>query len=235
LEQFIVESKTLFLEVWFFLPKSTAEWFGTCALIAHLAGYFMYAKATLSDENKPNIAVWFIWLFGGVVELITYDHITGAHWATSSVPFACVVGLIAITGAITYKQVTAWWHKTKFECHKPTWDDYLVIVFDGGAFMYWYFIATPEAAFYANAFAVGTSIFTFWPIWKTTWKEPRSENPSMWLVWSSAYTLMMCAAITSGSSDVWELYVYPIIYLVLHLTVALLALRHRGLKHQPAE
>ena len=76
--------------------------FGILAFSLHLLAYGMYAQQVFAEKVKPNVATWFMWLFGGIVEWQTYDHMTDSHWSTSLLSRKCVsVGVVLAVLFIT--------------------------------------------------------------------------------------------------------------------------------------
>lgn len=197
--------------------------FGMAAFSLHLIGYFLYARHIFHEKIKPNAATWIMWLIGGVVEWQTYDHMIGSHWSTSALPFACVLGLGAIFLATVYSQrreKLRGGQRTMY--HKPELQDWTFVTFDVAALMIWLFFDMAEEA---NIVAVATTVVTFIPIWRTTWREPESEHPTMWLIWCLAYACMLAALLLGHSTNIWWQGFYPVYYFVLHFVVAILAFR----------
>ncbi len=205
-----------------FIPKNAAEVFGTAAFSLHVLGYIIYARHVLSEKIRPNAATWFMWLFGGIVELVTYDAITGSHWSTTALPFACVIGVGIIGISITIAQLR---NKGRVVYHKPTRSDYYLVAFDMLAGALWLLGFSPVLA---NMIAVSTSITTFIPLWRTTYNEPKSEDPIPWMIWCAAYTMMTLAIMMGNGSGEIGLYFYPLYYFALHFTVIILITRKGG-------
>lgn len=197
--------------------------FGILAFVLHLVAYVMYAQQVLAEKVKPNVATWLMWLFGGIVEWQTYDHMTDSHWSSSLLPLACVLGLVAITLATIVSQVRERWRGTgRVIYHKPKLHDWAFVSFDVMALAIWLWFDLAELA---NTIAVGTTIVTFIPIWRTTWQEPESERPTMWLIWCTAYMCMLAAVLLRGSDNLlWQSF-YPLYFFALHAVVAVLAFR----------
>lgn len=206
-----------------YLPSTAAEIFGVTALTLHLIGYAMYGWMIFHEWGRPHILTWFMWLAGGIVEYATYQAIPGAHWSSNALPFACVLGLGFITLAIIFAQVKNWFRGTEYMYEPPETKDYWLFGFDAGAGLFWW-IDKWSAAF-ANFIAVGTSVFTFIPLWRATWRNPDSEHYLPWTVWTAAYMAMFLAVMTGPGAREWELYVYPLTYFVFHAIVVLLCLR----------
>ena len=205
-------------------PFTLAEFFGICALVLHLIAYGFYAHEVFHERIRPNVITWLMWLFGGVVELMTYNAITGSHWSSNALPFACVIGIGAITATMAYAQLRNTRNKTQYLYHKPLLSDYFLVLFDGVAVVYWLFGGNPVLA---NALAVCTSIITFIPLWRTTYQDPEGEQDIPWILWSVAYVFMFLAIYTGESSSEWGLYIFPVYYFALHVVVALLTIRRK--------
>ncbi len=200
-----------------------AEVFGITAFVLHLIAYVMYAEQVLAEKVKPNAATWLLWLFGGIVEWQTYDHMTDSHWSSSLLPLACVLGLGAITFATIFSQIRERRRGTgRTVYHHPELQDWAFVGFDVVALVIFLALDMPEEA---NVLAVVTTIVTFIPIWRTTWREPESERPAMWLIWCAAYVCLLASLLMRGGDNLWWSGFYPVYYFGLHLAVAILAMR----------
>lgn len=206
-----------------YTPHTAAEFFGTAALFLHLIGYSWYGWLVFQEFIRPHVLTWFMWLCGGIVEYATYQAIPGAHWSTNALPLACVLGLGGITFAILVAQVRAWTHAVNYDYEPLTGKDALMFGFDAAAGMLWVTKLTSAAT--ANIIAVGTSVFTFLPIWRTTYHKPDNEHYGPWAVWTAAYMAMFAAVFTGQGAGEWGLYVYPILYFIFHAIVVVLCIR----------
>ena len=198
------------------------ELFGTAALIVHLIAYSIYAREVFHERIRPNISSWLMWLFGGVVELATYNAISGSSWSTNALPFGCVLGIGAITFVIGIAQIRNYIARTKYSYHAATRIDYALVSFDMAAAVYW---LLGGSAVWANIFAVSTSFISFIPIIRTTYRDPAGEHHLPWILWSIAYGLMFLAVVTGPSSESLGLYFFPLYYFLLHAGVAVLSKR----------
>lgn len=211
------------MESSFALINTPAEFFGTASLILHLIAYFIYAREVFSERIRANVIVWLLWLFGGVVELLTYHAITGSHWTTDALPIACVIGVGGITLAMAFAQLKHYLRKTVYDAyHAPETKDWYLVGFDLAALVLWIWSGN---AVWANVLAVSTTIITFIPQWRTTYRHPQHENYLPWSIWSVAYIFMLMAVITGDGAHEWGLYFFPIYYFALHAVVVWLSLR----------
>lgn len=196
--------------------------FGLTAFTLHIAGYTWYFSEILRGTTRPNTAYWFMCLVGAVVETYTYDGI-GSHWSTSALPYACIIGVLAIT-AVTASMQLRLRLKGRVEVAYEASDkkDYYLVIID---FLALGIFAIFQKAFLANFIAVASSVVTFYPIWKTTLRNGH-ERPGPWVVWCFAYYFMWLAVLADAEPEkVWELSFYPLYYLGLHAVVALLAFK----------
>lgn len=187
---------------------------GIVAGLFQIAGYFDYFKKIGAGRIKPNAASWSIWAFGAVLESTSYVFVTG-DWVKNLLPIACAACAVLLFliclkrghfGAIS-----------RFE--------WVLIVADCIAiFVWWWF----ESATYANFLLVLTAVISFVPIIIHVWKDATVEHAWPWFLWSSAYALLGVVVLLRWEK--WEDLVYPAVFLVLHLIVAILALDSRGQK-----
>lgn len=192
---------------------------GVLALLLHVWGYAWYAREIFRGRTRPNAASWFMWLVGAWVEYVTFDAID-SHWATSALPLACFLGCCVIFVVTAALQLAKWRSGSRDKVYHPArWTDYAAVSADLGA--YAAYAATGGAA-WANAFAVITSIISFIPIWRTTWRHG-NEMPGPWLVWCAAYLAMLGAVLTGDGAERLAQSVYPAYYLLLSLVVAVLS------------
>ncbi len=200
------------------------EIFGASSFFLHIAAYAWYIRDIIAQKILPNISSWLMWLFGAWIEYLTYNSITGSHWSTSALPFACALGMSSIVLVILLLQINQR-RSTSSDIRfvKPEKVDYLLITFDVTAAAIWLFWDAPE---FANIVAVSTSIVTFIPIWRSTYKAPTNERFEPWALWSCAYLAMAGAVVLSGNTEInlAQLF-YPLYYFVLHAVVLILAVR----------
>lgn len=188
--------------------------------VLHLTGYTLYAINTLREDIKPNAASWLMWMFGGLIEYATYEAIDSETWFSSSLPIACLIGLSMIFLATSIVQVR---HRlagngSSSTFHKPEPLDYGLISFDASAGLIWYFLNLPTVA---NILAVGSSVVTFIPIWRTTLATGQ-EKPAPWIFWCLAYFGMTLIVILEGGQSILNQLFYPLYYLLLHSGVLIL-------------
>lgn len=189
---------------------------GILALLLHVWGYAWYAREIFRGRTRPNAASWFMWLVGAWVEYVTFDAID-SHWATSALPLACFLGCCAIFIATAVLQFATWRSGSRDRVYHPArWPDYAAVSADLGAYVAY---AVTGGAAWAHAFAVVTSIVSFIPIWRTTWRHG-NEMPGPWLVWCAAYLAMLGAVLAGDGAERLAQSVYPAYYFLLSAVVA---------------
>lgn len=197
----------------------TASWpvvFGTIALLLHVAGYAWYAREIFRGRTRPNVASWLMWLVGAWVEYVTFDAID-SHWSTSALPLACFLGCCAIFIVTAALQFAKWRSGSGETVYYPArWPDYAAVSADLAAYAAY---AITGGAAWAHAFAVITSIVSFIPIWRSTWRHGY-EASGPWLVWCAAYLAMLAAVMSGTGSERLAQSVYPAYYLMLSAVVA---------------
>ena len=72
-----------------------------------------------------------------------------------------------------------------------------------------------------------TTLTAFFPVLRSTWKTPERERPEPWLVWTAAYSVLAVVTLLADQGRHPALLVYPLLSVVLHGSVALMALRGR--------
>jgi hypothetical protein len=147
---------------------------------------------------------------------VTFDAID-SHWATSALPLACFLGCCAIFAVTGLLQLAKWRSGSSDTVYLPArWPDYTAVSADLGAYAAY---ALTGGAAWAHAFAVVTSIVSFIPIWRTTWRHG-NEMPGPWLVWCAAYLAMLGAVVAGDGGERLAQSVYPVYYFLLSLVVA---------------
>ena len=206
-----------------YLDGSTALALGLGAFVLHLAAYSWYAFEIFRGRTRPNTASWMMWLVGAWVEYVTYNGIDN-HWSSSALPLACLIGVCSIFLATALLQGYRFFKNIEGVAYeKPETNDYFLVLADISAYALY---VTTGGAVWANFIAVSTSIVTFIPLWKTTYRNG-NEHPGPWILWCTAYGCMLGAVISEGGSQVIEKGFYPVYYFLLHFVVVVLACKSR--------
>lgn len=184
---------------------------GILAGVLQVVGYIFYVKKINLGRIKPNTASWSIWAFGAVLESSSYVFVTG-DWVKNILPIACAVSAIVIF-------IYCFRHG-HFE--KPTKFEWSLVFLDCVAvFIWWWY----SSAVYANLFLVLTAVISFIPIFLHIWKDNMVEDAKPWFIWTLAYAVL--ALVVMLRWEKWEDLVYPAIFVILHIVVAILAIDSR--------
>ena len=184
---------------------------GVTAGLLQLIGYFYYVKKINIGRVKPNTASWSIWAFGAVLESTSYIFATG-DWVKNILPIAC-----ALSAVFIFLYCLRYGH-----FNWPTRFEWSLVVLDCIAILIWWYYSS---AVYANLYLVLTAVISFIPIIWHVWKDPMVEDALPWFVWTGAYSVL--AVVVLLRWEKWEDLVYPAVFAVLHVIIAVLALDRR--------
>ncbi len=180
-------------------------------------GYWLYIRHTLREETNPNPSSWLMWAYGTFL-IVVLELGRGASWEVLLMPTLCATCSIFVAYLAWQK------HKSLMPSHRADWTAFIVDI----ALTIGYIVAVILAA--SNVlderglgiatlmflvFSNATTVTTFTPMVRNLWQNPHHENPSPWLAWSAAYTVLALA--TWYQYGLWsEFIIYPIINLVFH-------------------
>lgn len=184
---------------------------GIFAGLLQVIGYLFYVKKINVGRVRPNTASWSIWAFGAVLESSSYVFVTG-DWVKNILPIACAVSAVAIF----------LYCLRKGHFKRPTNFEWSLVLLDSVAIFIWWWYSS---AVYANLFLVITAVISFVPILAHVWHDPMAEDSNPWFVWTSAYAVLALVVILRWEK--WEDLVYPLVFVILHIFVAVLALDKR--------
>jgi len=172
-----------------------------------LLGYYTYNRMALSGKIVPNTASWLIWAIGGVLTTISYVFVSG-DWVKDILPIVCSLSAVLI---FLFCLV-----KGRFQ--RIDAFEWTVIGLDISVTIYWYLSSD---TFVTNVLYILSAFPSFIPIIRYVWKNPLSENATPWILWSSAYLLMMMTVIIRFEK--WQDIFYPIALFALHIIIAILS------------
>lgn len=185
--------------------------------LMQLLGYLFYSLGTFSDKIKPNAASWSIWAFGAVLESASYIFLS-RDLLKNILPIVCAFSAIIFFLICVFRG--------RFESISSF--EKKIVALDIIITLLWYF---SESAFLANMLLVLTAIISFIPIIIHVNKDPTYESALPWFIWTGAYVCMLFVVIVRWEK--WEDVIYPVIFLILHLIVAILAVDFRKKNHLP--
>ena len=186
-------------------------WLGVFAGLLQVLGYWKYVKKINIGRVRPNTASWSIWAFGAVLESSSYVFTTG-DWVKNILPVAC-----AFSAVVMFVYCLRRGHFSL-----PTRFEWVLVALDCVAvFIWWWY----SSAIYANLFLVLTAFISFIPIFLHVWKDPMAEDALPWYIWTIAY--MTLALVVIMRWEKWEDLVYPLVFAILHIVVAIFSLDNR--------
>lgn len=182
---------------------------GILAGLIQISGYIYYVQLVKKNEIVPNTTSWLIWSYGNAIVCINYLFLgEGISWS-ESLPVVCAIS--NVFAGIYFLRKTL---KSKKKFDRPQNYEAVILFSDLVITSYWLF--TGESV--VTSFLLQISVFvSFIPITYETWKDPKSEKPGPWVIWSIAYLLFF---ISELGYDEWTKLVYPVHYLVWHALIA---------------
>ncbi len=204
----------------------------------HGAAYVYYLRLAVRGRTWPNPASWLMFAYGTALILLIESR-AGASWHELLLPLVCATSSIFIavaawrkSGAATLLTPFDWW---AFRADVALTVAYLAV---------WYamqsgFIAA-EYRLGANViFLVGvnaTTLTSFLPLLMSVRRDPSTEHPGPWAMWSLAYLLLIVVTVLDKSGpEGLLLLIYPAVNFILHTNVAALVLPTAKVHHdEPA-
>lgn len=198
---------------------------GLVAGALQAAGYGLYLRHALRAETRPNPASWLMFAYGtGLVVLL--EGVSGGAWPVLLLPAICAVSSIVVAA-----------QSLRHGANLRDLDRADLIAFGLDVAITVAYLATwtaqarglvdPRSFGAVNglllAGAAGTSITSFVPILRSTYRAPEYERPGPWIIWTGAYGTLGLVTLLSSASVI--LLIYPGINLLLHALVAALSVR----------
>lgn len=187
------------------------EILGTLAGVLQLVGYIIYIYFVFYKNIKPNASSWIMWTYGNL--LLTGSYISATENLSQQI-LPAVCGISCVITCIIFVI------GGKFE--KLDITEKIVLSIDILIGIFWIYSKNSE---WVNILVDGTAIISFVPIIRNTYKNPEEEHFLPWLVWTSAYVLLLIVAIQSHSNNPFLDIFYPASYATYHLLIALFALK----------
>jgi hypothetical protein len=191
------------------------------AALLQALGYILYARLFLKKAIRPNAASSFMFAYGTAL-LVLLEYGDGASWPMLALPATCAALSIGIALLCLRKGATE--RVDKVEATAFSADVWLTALWAAIAFGYG--DISPFSAGFLIAGNV-TTLTSFFPVLRSTWKTPERERPEPWLVWTAAYSVLAIVTVLADGGRHPALLAYPLLSVVLHGSVALMALRGR--------
>lgn len=202
-----------------------AELLGGLSALLQAAGYALYLRHALRSETRPNPASWLMFAYGTAL-VVALEAASGGTWPVLLLPAVCAlssvgVALVAFQAGATLRALDRA-DRVAFGL-----DVTLTIAYLAAWLARALHLVAPRLFTVVGAVllvgAAATSITSFAPIIRSTYRAPGTERPGPWLVWMAAYLAL--GATTLLATDAPALLVYPGINVALHALVAGLSLR----------
>lgn len=191
------------------------------AAVLQALGYLLYARLFLKKVIRPNAASSLMFAYGTFL-LVLLEYGDGAAWPVLALPATCAMLSIGIAILCLRKGATEavdGVEKTAFSA-----DVWLTVLWTAIAFGYG--DISPFSAGFLLAGNV-TTLTAFFPVLRSTWRTPERERPEPWLVWTAAYSVLTVVTLLADQGRHPALLAYPLLSVVLHGSVALMAVRGR--------
>jgi hypothetical protein len=192
------------------------------AAMLQALGYLLYARLFLKKSIRPNAASSFMFAYGTAL-LVLLEYSDGASWPMLALPATCATLSIGIALLCLRKRATD--PVDKVEATAFSADVWLTALWAAIAFGYG--DISPFSAGFLLAGNV-TTLTAFFPVLRSTWRTPERERPEPWLVWTAAYSLLSVVTFLADQGRHPALLAYPLLSVVLHGSIALMALRGRA-------
>ncbi|WP_219893865.1 SET domain-containing protein [Aquisediminimonas profunda] len=192
---------------------------GVLAAVFQISGYLLYIRNFLRRSIRPNAASYLMFAYGtSLVAFLAWQN--GAVLAELLLLFACAGMSVIVALMCLRKNATE--PVDRFEAIIFSADLWLTI-----GFAVMVFADVDKAAYAAVFLFLGnvTTLTSFMPILRSTWRDPRREQPLPWIVWSLAYIFLTAATLVTTGLDQPVLLMYPVANVVLHVAMALFSLR----------
>ncbi len=189
---------------------------GLIAGIVQLIGYVWYVQYVIQDKKRPGTGIspnsgsWLIWAYGNGIVCWNYIIAGGLISLKEALPVLCSAGTLVC--AILFLALR------KFE--KPSRFEIGILILDMLITWYWYQSGEHIVTQILLQLSVGIS---YVPIIRETKKDPGSERPGPWIVWTIAYVLLFAAEF---QGSFWK-HVYPLNYAFWCFVMALVSSRSK--------
>lgn len=190
---------------------------GVAAGCLQLVAYLVYIRFFLKDTIRPNPITWIMFSYGTSL-ILFLEWRAGAHWSVLLLPAVCaamsiIVALLCLRRGSIAPSGKA--ERLAFGADLGLTLGYIALVGSNGSGPYFNlgFIIAGNA----------TAVTAFIPILLSTWRNPQDEHVLPWSLWTVAYGLLLVTTLASSGVSEPGLLIYPVVSVVLHGAVAILA------------
>lgn len=193
---------------------------GLAAAILQATAYIVYAAQVVRADGRPNGMTWLMWSYGTFVFFAIELHL-GAPLSVLALPAVCMLCSIAVA---TY----AFLRNTYLRPGRQDWvalgfDGALMIGYAGAVAMLGTGRTLEGAGLFFVAIAGVSALTSSWPVLRTTLADPWNERPLAWFIWSTAYGLLVLAAMAERMP--WQFLAYPVLSQVINMLIGVFAMR----------
>ena len=205
--------------------SAAAALLGALAALLQATGYALYLRHALRSETRPNPASWLMFAYGTAL-VVVLETAAGGTWPVLLLPAVCAASSVVVA-AVTFRAGATL--RTLDQADQVAFglDIALTIAYVAVWLARALHLVEPRLFTLAGSFllvgAAATSITSFVPIVRSTYRVPGGERPGPWIVWTAAYAAL--GAATLLTADAPALLVYPGVNVLLHSLVAGLSLR----------
>ncbi|MDD5437848.1 MAG: hypothetical protein PHC70_01750 [Patescibacteria group bacterium] len=176
----------------------------------HILAFWLYYRQMLLGTSRPKAASWLLWPLLTTLNCVLYLLSTG-DWIKSILPIASTAAsLVIVTVALKRKHLD--WPKL--------WELIIMMAAVNVAILYLIFKSEMTSSLLMQACIV----ISFVPTIVGVAIQPRSERPTPWFIWASAYVLTLMVVLLRWRGQPSDL-VYPTNCFILHAIVGLLTFR----------
>ncbi len=197
------------------------QFIGLLAAVLQALAYAAYIRIFLKASIRPNAASWAMFGYGTAL-LVFLEAINGASWDILLLPGTCATMSIVVALLCFRKGATD--PVDSFEKRVFLADVILTLAYVGAAF------SVGRSGGMSLAFLVAgnvTTLTSFIPIVRSTWRNPDREHAAPWIMWATAYLMLFVGTLWSDLGEHPQLLIYPTISVVLHAAIAVLSLEQR--------
>ncbi len=206
------------------MDQSTVLIFGILAGVIQFAGYYIYAYDVFRSGVRPNPASWLIWSYGNALVCLSYIFLNlELSPAIDILPIVCAVTCIIMT--ILFFFYGKFRPLEKFEKTIVAIDIVVTILWALSDFVGLHLVPLS----FLHIVLLVSALISFVPLYVEVMRDHQAEKPRAWVVWTIAYMILLIIVLAESIS--FEAFSYPLLYVVLHATVVVLASKRlRGVR-----
>ena len=199
-------------------------------------GYMIYVRGSLRREIEPNGTTWMMFAYDTTLLVILHATL-GADFTILLLPAVCATCSIGVA-VLGWLRSGLRWPEQRTDRAALVSCLLLTAGYVGLTVLLVHDLISRElhrnASIALVVFSNGSTCMSFVPLLRSVWRDPASERPVAWLVWASAYALLLASTFLHHGWLEPELAIYPICNLLLHVAVAWMSSPWRRLIFTPS-